>query len=146
MAKVTEILIWQKKAKNFFRNFLMSSDAGKKNDLLLGRSLEFRLSGELFFPAFDLVHQGIESFVEGGFKGLTGGLHEKVSFRNMDTDLGDFVFDRMDHIVQLQKDIHFDDAVMKLRQLGDPGPDQFDQFPICIKVHRLDVKVHRNCI
>jgi hypothetical protein len=60
----------------------------------------------------------------------------------MHPDLGNFVFNGMNYIVQLQKHIHGYDPVMKRSQFVELFHHIFYKFAVCVKMDRLNGNVH----
>ena len=61
----------------------------------------------------------------------------------MNSDFGDLVFNLVHHIIKLQKNINFNNPVMKGIQLIYFVGYVVYQFPVSIEMKRLNVYVHR---
>lgn len=60
----------------------------------------------------------------------------------MHPDLGDLILDRMHHIVQFEKNIHFDDTVTKRVQFAELLLNVVNEFDVGVEMHCLNVYVH----
>ena len=60
----------------------------------------------------------------------------------MDPDLCDFIFYVVNYVVKFQENIYFNNSVVEGIQLLQLIGNIILKFPICIKVHSLNVYVH----
>src|SRR5947209_1442053 len=97
----------------------------------------------LFFFLFYLLDEGLHCFIEGGFEGFAGSFYKEVRTGNMHPYFSNFVFDRMRHIIEYQKNIHFNDPVVILLHLFDLLSYIIHELFVCIKVNCLNMYNHR---
>jgi hypothetical protein len=85
----------------------------KKDPTRGSSSIFLALSYLLVLFSFNLINQRLKCAVKRLFERFGGTFYKKVVLGNMDPDLRDLVLDIVNHIVQFEKDIYFDDPVMK---------------------------------